>query len=346
MMFITLEAMFVASLCDGDIAHMSSELEELSSVVAVLDVLADEQPFGDVHVASESGPISMGIYAAMRPSPQLIFCLGGEATYWVRRRGVPAAISLKPGDCLVLPGGVWVALDPTTSYRTFGMSLFPEMLHCYLVEPGRPGEPHPTGGKSRTFNELNDNAVAPEVARSSPFERIDYLDELDRSSAPDQTADQLIAVLAQNAARSASDVFLKHVLKALIVRLRETVLAEQRHSSSKAEATFNRIRRFVIANCDQPLDRDEIAAAAGVHPRHVSNLFSKFSDITLSQFILNARLERAKRLLATSNSSVTEVSQICGFAGANHFVRVFRQRFGTPPGKYRNAAAPLSDHIL
>jgi AraC-like DNA-binding protein len=325
---------------------MSSLLhtETYSSIRAALDGLGGGEAFGNVHVANETGPLSAGVYSAMRTSPQLIFCVDGEVTYWVRRQGVPTQLTARAGDAIVLPGGVWVSVDPKQHYRTFGVSLFPEMVHCYLVQPGRAGEPHPGGGKSRSFDELKDNTVRAEKAvEASPFERIDYIDELDRPSAPDQTLEQLITTLAINADRSSADPLLNHLLKAAVLRVRETVNSTQQPASSKAEATYERIRRFVIANCDQPLDRDQIATAAGVHPRHVSNLFNRFSDETLSQFVLRARLERARRLLAVSDSSVTEISEICGFAGANHFVRAFRQRFGAPPGMFRSATTRFND---
>jgi len=327
---------------------MSSSLhpDACSSVRGTLDALIGLDRFANVHVVGESGALAAGIYSAMRTSPQLIFCVDGEVTYWVRREGIPARLVLRAGDALILPGGVWIALDPTSPYRTFGVSLFPEMIHCYLVQPGRAGEPHPGGGHSRSFDELRDNTVRAEKAVSeSPFERIDYLDELDRPSAPDATIDQLVATLAINAGRSAADPLLDCLLRALVLRVRETILSVQQPAASKAEATYNRIRRFVIANCDQPLDRDQIAAAAGVHPRHVSNLFNRFGQETLSQFVLRARLERARRLLAISDSSVNEVSAICGFAGANHFVRAFRERFGTPPGKFRHTTQRFTDRV-
>ena len=324
----------------------SLSLECCFSVRGALDALTETTQFANVHVVGESGALSAGIYSAMRTSPQLIFCVDGEVTYWVRREGAPTRLVLRAGDAIVLPGGVWIALDPTAPYRTFGVSLFPEMIHCYLVQPGRAGEPHPGGGHSRSFDELRDNTVQAEQAvADNPFERIDYLDELDRPSLPDQTIDQLVATLAINAGRSATDPLLDCLLRALLLRVRETIMAVQQPPASKAEATFNRIRRFIVANCDQSLDREQIANAARVHPRHVSNLFNRFGDETLSQFLLRARLERARRLLATSDSSINEVSAICGFAGANHFVRAFRQRFGAPPGKFRHATQRFTERL-
>lgn len=325
---------------------MSSSLhmETWTSVRSALDGLASLGAFGRVHVASENGPLAVGAYSAMRPSPQLIFCLDGHPNYWIRREDVGTRLVLDPGDVIVLPGGVWVGLDPIEHYRTFGISLFPEMVHCYLVQPGRRGEPHPSGGKSRTFGALTDNSRSPAIP--GEFERIDYLDELDRPSGPDQTAEQLVATLAINAGRSSADPLLGHLLKALVLRIREVIASPHAPAGSKAEATFGRIKRYVIANCDKPLDRERVAEAVGVHPRHVSNLFNRFGDETLSQFMLRARLERARRLLSSSDTSVTEVGQICGFAGPNHFVRAFRQRFGAPPGKYRTATVRLTERAL
>lgn len=322
-------------------------LESSSTIPTVLDSLASLDSFENVHVAVQSGELSSGVYSAMRTSPQLIFCVDGEATYWIRRDGAPSRITLRPGGAVVLPGGVWISVDPDAHYRTFGVSLFPEMIHCYLVQPGRRGQPQVAGARSSSFDELRDNVVvSPADIEPGQFERIDYLDELDRPSSTDQTMEQLIATLAINAGRSVSDPLLGLLLKALVVRLREAIIALPAPTTSKAEATYNRIRRFIIANCDKPLDRDQIGAAVGVHPRHVSNLFTRFSNETLSNFMLRARLERARRLLSVSDSSVNEVSALCGFTGPNHFVRAFRQRFGAPPGKYRRSSPRYADRTF
>lgn len=327
---------------------MSSSLhsEPTHSIAQALDTLADLPGFANVYVAVESGAVRHGVYSAMRASPQLIFCMAGQATYWLRRSNGPTRVVLNAGDAIVLPGGVWIAVDPEQHYRTFGVSLFPEMTHCYLVQPGSVGEPHPFGGQSRSFAELADNEQTAGAPAAHPrFERIDYLDELDRPTSSDPTTEHLIATLALNAERASTDAILGCLLKALVLRVRESMSTTSAASTSRAEATFIRIKRYVIANCDQPIDRSRIAEAIGVHPRHVSNLFKRFGDETLSQFLLRARLERARRLLATSKSSVSELSDICGFSSSNYFVRAFRQRFGTPPGRYREAKYQPTDAL-
>jgi AraC family transcriptional regulator of arabinose operon len=48
-----------------------------------------------------------------------------------------------------------------------------------------------------------------------------------------------------------------------------------------------------------------------------------------------ARLQHATRLLEGTDLSVERVAAASGFASPFHFNRVFRVRYGTPPGTYR-----------
>ena len=50
------------------------------------------------------------------------------------------------------------------------------------------------------------------------------------------------------------------------------------------------------------------------------------------------RIERAKRLLLSSNGSVKEVAAACGYASEAYFSRAFKARTGHPPGTWRTLA--------
>lgn len=53
-------------------------------------------------------------------------------------------------------------------------------------------------------------------------------------------------------------------------------------------------------------------------------------------FITNVRMERARRLLKSTNMSVNEIAYECGYDEASYFIRVFRQELGMTPQQYRN----------
>ncbi len=64
--------------------------------------------------------------------------------------------------------------------------------------------------------------------------------------------------------------------------------------------------------------------------------FKKYLNCTPIDFLLNVRLVEAKKLLASTKLTITEISNRCGFSSANYFGVIFRKKEGVSPKKYRN----------
>ena len=67
-------------------------------------------------------------------------------------------------------------------------------------------------------------------------------------------------------------------------------------------------------------------------------LFRQLTGTTTTEFIATERVERAKRLLASSELSVGQIARMCGFARATSFSALFSKRVGTPPRTFRKLA--------
>lgn len=52
--------------------------------------------------------------------------------------------------------------------------------------------------------------------------------------------------------------------------------------------------------------------------------------------IINARMERAKQLLITTNLSIKEIAERCGYSNEYGFMKRFKMQFGKTPTQYRN----------
>lgn len=63
--------------------------------------------------------------------------------------------------------------------------------------------------------------------------------------------------------------------------------------------------------------------------------FEEFYGTTPGKWILERRLERAKRLLQTSQKTVSEITFECGFKNVSHFSRIFKEKFKWSPTEYR-----------
>ena len=70
----------------------------------------------------------------------------------------------------------------------------------------------------------------------------------------------------------------------------------------------------------------------------ISQLSRKLNGITgysTISYVLQVKLNKAKKMLSDTNISITEVSDACGFYDASYFSRVFKKEFGLSPSQYQ-----------
>ena len=109
----------------------------------------------------------------------------------------------------------------------------------------------------------------------------------------------------------------------------------------QAASAFQRLCRagdLLRAARDRPVSIREAAAAAGMSPFHFIRRFRALFGETPHQFLIRARLDRAKRLLASSDRSVTDVCLEVGFTSLGSFSDQFARRVGMAPSAYRRQA--------
>ena len=96
-----------------------------------------------------------------------------------------------------------------------------------------------------------------------------------------------------------------------------------------------RARNMLRETSDRPVSIREVAHEAAMSPFHFIRQFAAVFGATPHQFRIAARLERAKRLLALSDYSVTDVCMEVGFSSLGSFSDLFARRIGAPPSVYR-----------
>ena len=70
----------------------------------------------------------------------------------------------------------------------------------------------------------------------------------------------------------------------------------------------------------------------------ISSLESKFKSVygvSLYQYYIDLRMEEAKRLLAKTSYTVTEIAMRCGYENLFYFCNVFKKQVGMTPTEYR-----------
>ena len=106
--------------------------------------------------------------------------------------------------------------------------------------------------------------------------------------------------------------------------------------------TFRRLcraRDLLRETHDHTVPIPQIAREAVMSPFHFIRQFSALFGETPHQWRIQARLDRARDLLALGDRSVTDICMEVGFSSLGSFSRLFTRRVGATPSAYRRRAA-------
>lgn len=110
---------------------------------------------------------------------------------------------------------------------------------------------------------------------------------------------------------------------------------DQKFSSSMPLLRLNRVIAFVDANISLDLCVPTLATVAGMSPYYFSRVFKQSTGLTPHRYVLQRRMEQAKRLLEKKSVSLLHVAHRVGFTDQSQFTRVFHKMVGTTPSLYR-----------
>jgi AraC-like DNA-binding protein/ligand-binding sensor protein len=96
---------------------------------------------------------------------------------------------------------------------------------------------------------------------------------------------------------------------------------------------------YIKAHLQEPFIVKDLADHLNYHPDVLGRKFKQALGVELSQYLLQARVDRAKRLLANPKLTIEDVAELCGFSDRFHFSRAFRRIVGVPPGKFKEQLA-------
>jgi len=83
------------------------------------------------------------------------------------------------------------------------------------------------------------------------------------------------------------------------------------------------------------LSLDALATEACLSKYHFLRLFRSAYGYSPHEYIQQQRMEKARTLLARSDKPVSDVADLLGFADSQSFTRLFTQRMGVSPSRYR-----------
>lgn len=104
-------------------------------------------------------------------------------------------------------------------------------------------------------------------------------------------------------------------------------------SAAKARQVLD----FIESRLESHLSLDELAAVAGLSTWHFLRQFRARFNSAPHAYVIERRIEQAKRLLLRGTLPIKEIAAVCGFSDQAHMTRLFRRQLGVTPAAVRSA---------
>lgn len=127
-------------------------------------------------------------------------------------------------------------------------------------------------------------------------------------------------------------------MRVLYMRAAARFCAEIRRAREerKYDTLAERCKHYIEKNIYEKFTVADIAHELGINANFLSNKFSKEMGTTISQYVHARRLDRSAEFLRHSGMEIDEIAAKLSFCSQSHFGRLFKERFGMTPQKYRN----------
>ena len=136
----------------------------------------------------------------------------------------------------------------------------------------------------------------------------------------------------------------ENVLKGIILELTSLLLRDFRDTRPLDYPTGKRIRnyqtvypaiRLIRQDCTCEHSIDELARACGVSKYHFCRIFKDCMTVSAVEYRNEYRLQTADVMLKTTDSTIAEISVLCGFDDPAYFSRCYKNKYGISPQKNR-----------
>lgn len=129
----------------------------------------------------------------------------------------------------------------------------------------------------------------------------------------------------------------------LLLKIWETVYENANISESipaakataHTQAQLQIMMQYMHKNYSEHITLADIAQTVSVSKSSALNIFNKYLRLSPVSYLINYRLKRAAKLLASTDSSIYSIASNTGFENVGYFCRSFKELFGVTPSEYR-----------
>jgi len=96
-----------------------------------------------------------------------------------------------------------------------------------------------------------------------------------------------------------------------------------------------RVSDFIDKRLDAALPMPDLAQVANLSVGYFCHAFKRSFGMSPHAYVMARRVERAQRMMLTTNEPLSQIAVSCGLADQSHLSRVFRRALGYSPSAWR-----------
>ena len=110
-------------------------------------------------------------------------------------------------------------------------------------------------------------------------------------------------------------------------------------ASLKTRAVYSKAviqcMEYIDLHLHVPIRMPDLARHVDLNQSYLSTLFKRETGVSVSDYIMERRIETAKNMLRYSDYSPAQIGEILSFCSQSHFIRCFRKLTGSTPSQYQ-----------
>lgn len=126
-----------------------------------------------------------------------------------------------------------------------------------------------------------------------------------------------------------------HLLAVLVKDFSVSVTSDKMEISEKYMERLGMITSYVKEHYTEEISLQEIARLVSLNPDYFTRFFKKYMGMTFLDYVNSVRMEHVVRDLQRTDLSVQKLLEIHGFTNYKLFMKMYKSRFESTPGKMR-----------
>ena len=132
------------------------------------------------------------------------------------------------------------------------------------------------------------------------------------------------------------ELYLEHLLLAYTVKtFSGAPISAGRRGGGLAPWAERQCIAYMRENLSRDVQLSDLAQIAGLSPHHFARMFRQNTGTSPHAYLMGARMEKARALLAQTSMPVSDVAALVGYSAPSTFARLFKAHVGETPQRYR-----------